>query len=237
MFIDEKILRWPLYWRRPRKIFVDSQTDLFADFQANEIIDQIHGIMALAPQHTFQILTKRPHRMATYYGAPDVRDRILRSMVAIARREGIETVPHLENWPLRNVWLGVSAEDQQRADERIPVLLDVPAVIHFVSYEPALEELDLRPWLNGESRIDWVIIGGESGPGARPFDLEWGAWLITQCRSSGVSPFFKQAGSCPKYCVRAVQLRDRTGGDLNELPEYLRVREFPRLRVAAGGAL
>jgi len=129
-----------------------------------------------------------------------------------------------EEWPLPNVWLGVSAEDQDRADERIPILLDTPAAVRFVSYEPALGPVDFRPYIDprGGTTVDWVIVGGESGPAARPFDVMWAHMVIDQCLvEGGPAVFVKQLGS---YYL---DLRDRKGGDPGEWPEGLRVRQLP----------
>jgi hypothetical protein len=163
-------------------------------------------------------------------------------------------------WPLPNVWLGVSCEDQATADERIPVLLDTPAAVRFVSAEPLLGPVDLSHWLNipapevfeddplaahlmaeairdgqGDCRrgIDWVIVGGESGPGARPFDLAWARALVGQCRDAGVACFVKQLGAQPQTRFDVLHLDDRKGGDPAEWPEDLRVRQFPTRAAAS----
>jgi protein gp37 len=136
IFLDEKMLLAPLRWKSPRKIFVCSMTDLFADFVPDEWIDRMFAVMALAPQHTFQVLTKRSARMRRYCTSPGRLDRIVEAADPLRVATG-ERV-HSFDWPAQNVWLGVSAEDQQRADERIPDLLATPAAIRFVSYEPAL---------------------------------------------------------------------------------------------------
>ena len=136
-------------------------------------------------------------------------------------------------WPTSppwNVWLGVSVEDQRRADERIPVLLETPAAVRFISAEPLLEEVDISLWTTPNNLIqrpglDWVIVGGESGPGARPCDLDWIRALVDQCRDASVPVFVKQLGAKPWPTIR---LRDRKGGDPAEWPEDLRVREWPR---------
>lgn len=144
-------------------------------------------------------------------------------------------------WP--HVWMGTTVEDRRRAEERLPVLLSIPAVIRFVSYEPALELVDFRPWIPG---IDWIIVGGESGAHARPFDLGWARAVVSQCRESGAKPFVKQLGAWPFRDFRdgelvPLQIRkhgakiypfvnlvdERHGGDMAEWPEDLRVRELP----------
>lgn len=154
------------------------------------------------------------------------------------------------SWPLVNVWLGVSVEDQATADERIPPLLETPAALRFLSCEPLLELVTIFSLDgpvdvpgNGESPLHWVIVGGESGPGARLFDIGWARDIIEQCESVCVPVFVKQLGSRPM--MRGVGelrgqfiaggnkdngawIRDRKGADMSEWPEYLRVREFPR---------
>jgi protein gp37 len=160
-------LAQPLRWKRPRRIFVNSMSDLFHDAVPDEYIARVFGIMDEAPQHTFQVLTKRHARM--------------RSL--------------LSRWRvLPNVWLGVSAENQQWADIRIPALLDTPAAVRFVSAEPLLGPIQLRrEWRHGPS-IDWLIVGGESGPGARPTRPEWVRSLRDQCPDFGAAFHFKQWG-------------------------------------------
>jgi protein gp37 len=148
----------------------------------------------------------------------------------------------LHVWP-SNVWLGVTAEDQRRAEERIPMLLSLPAAVRFVSHEPALGPIDLWAFLKGPVRdasldalmarpmpgVDWIITGGESGPGARPYDLAWARSVVDQCRTAGVAPFVKQLGANPIMSPGPITwpTSDRKGGDLAEWPADLRVQEFP----------
>ncbi|GIU97421.1 MAG: hypothetical protein KatS3mg013_1224 [Actinomycetota bacterium] len=161
----------PLSWRRPRLVFVNSMSDLFHPSVPLEAIQRIFLVMEKAEAHTFQVLTKRPGRMA--------------SVLSRIRPE-----------PLPNVWLGTSVENQRWADVRIPALLRTPAQVRFLSCEPLLAALDLRRWL---PRIDWVIVGGESGPRARPMDPAWVRSLRDQCLALGVPFFFKQwGGRTPK---------------------------------------
>ena len=191
----------PLRWRKPRRVFVCSLADLFHEDVPDAFIDQVFATMALAPQHTFQCLTKRPERMRAYLTgkelpvyfhdgslSPRPADRPTKVLWA-AQQMCDDGAPYKEyligddmDWPLPNVWLGVSVENQRMADERIPVLLDTPAAVRFLSCEPLLGPLDLRPWLERRvlhspdlggvgtnsyaPRIDWVIVGGESGPGS-----------------------------------------------------------------------
>lgn len=152
-------------------------------------------------------------------------------------------------WPA-NVWAGTTVENQGAADERIPHLLRVPARVHFLSCEPLLGPLDLRRHLEGGAvcecdhktfrcnnnwircnaglrRPRWVIVGGESGYGSRPFDLAWARSIRDQCKAAGTAFFFKQAGAKPLLDGAPLVLRDRKGGDLAEIPEDLRIREWP----------
>lgn len=161
VFLDEQMLQTPLRWRKPRTVFVCSMTDLFADFVRDEWIDRIFAVMALCPRHTFQVLTKRTKRMRDYMARPGVEVRIGLEALGLCcdayeASNGKSTIGQgvvlkatdinpgaLDVWPLPNVWLGVSAEDQQTADERIPDLLATPAAVHFVSLEPLLGPIDM----------------------------------------------------------------------------------------------
>jgi protein gp37 len=227
-----------LQWKSPRKIFVDSMGDLFHGSAPDEWIDKAFAVMALCPQHTFQVLTKRSKRMQEYCsgerrktlanakiiiadmaadaGIFKARDALIESGVQVHKRE-IGALAETEIWPLPNVWLGVSAEDQTRADERIPDLLATPAAVRFVSAEPLLGPIDfesvlkrlrrlrLHPVkpdktidtsfvLNSRIQLDWIISGGESGHGARPMHPEWVRSIRDQCQASGTAFFFKQWG-------------------------------------------
>ncbi len=262
-------LELPLHWKKPQRIFVNSMSDLFHEKVPMEFIECVFETMDRSPQHTFQILTKRPERML----------RVLRDWT-----------------PRPNIWLGVSAESQRMADDRIPVLMKLPAAVRFLSVEPMLEGIDIKKFLphwacqkcgkklfnheldlekelcspgcnpkwaveNGHQttgKIDWVICGGESGHGARPFNVEWARSLRDQCKAVGTSFFMKQMGknvfdrndqgfdgevakNWPtgtmyregKYsepCQGAlleIKLKDRKGGDPEEWPTDLRIREFP----------
>jgi len=183
-----------LSWKKPRRIFVCSMGDLFhMDVRTNWIYD-IFYLMAHLPQHTFIILTKRPERMSYF----------------------ISKVLDKDEWPLKNVWLGVTAENQKRADERIPFLLKIPAAVRFVSIEPILSFIDLTIYEVNKGKesnflrnLDWVICGGETGPGARPMKIEWARSLRDQCRLAGVPFFFKKVGS------------------KQETPNDLKIREWP----------
>ena len=217
----ENRLTLPLSWTGPRRIFVNAQSDLFHKDVPDEFIARVWAVMALAPRHTFQILTKRHGRMRSLLASPDFHasvSRKVRGHVTLRPLDGHGD--EAARWPLPNVWLGVSVEDQQRADLRIPALLDTPAAVRWLSCEPLLGPVDLTHmdverhsesmyWINaltGRNRdmgrpcrdvesIDWVVVGGESGPGSRPMHPEWARSLRDQCQVAGVPFLFKQAGS------------------------------------------
>ena len=165
----------PLRWRRSRRVFVNSMSDLFHAEVPEAFTVAAFDAMRRAPQHRFQILTKRPGRMAS-----------------ILRR--------LQSDPLPNVWVGTSVEDQRWADIRLPKLLETPAAVRFLSCEPLLGPVDLSRWLRAAPHgIDWVIVGGESGLKARPMHPDWTRTLRDQCVAAGVPFFFKQwGGRTPK---------------------------------------
>lgn len=228
----DHILTQPLRWKRGRKIFVNSMGDLFHENVPDEWIDKVFAVMALCPQHTFQVLTKRAERMrkylATSFDDGKSFDRVVIEMMRYTdagypcRRESYERhgMPYraprsaADWWPLPNVWLGVSTERQQEADERIPHLLATPAAVRFISAEPLLGPIDLYSlrhspddywprWdaLKGfksnhkhTAKLDWVIVGGESGSGARPMHPDWVRSLRDQCDAADVPFFFKQWG-------------------------------------------
>jgi protein gp37 len=210
---NDKVLLDPLKWKRPRKIFVCAHGDLFHENVPDEWIDRVFAVMALAPQHVFQVLTKRPERMRAYFADPltETRVRLLRDLQRQTGGQIAELMSPL--LPLPNVWLGVSVEDQQRADERIPVLLATRAAVRWLSCEPLLGPVDLEyvaddgtaevHALSGEHvfselpygrRLDWVVAGGESGPGARPMHPDWARSLRDQCAAAKVPFLFKQWG-------------------------------------------
>jgi protein gp37 len=192
IFLDEKMLLEPLRWKKPRMVFVCSMTDLFADFVPDEWIDRVFAVMALCPQHTFQVLTKRAERMRDYLINPPLHNGIELAAEGIkygvAALGGKHILPRL---PLRNVWLGTSCERQEEADERWPFVANTPAAIRFISYEPALGPLSIRDLYPVP---DWLICGGESGPNARPMHPQWARDIRDQCQAAGVAFFFKQWG-------------------------------------------
>jgi protein gp37 len=268
----------PLSWRKPARVFVNSMSDLFHHDVPDEFIDRVFAVMAFAAHHTYQILTKRADRMRDYFGAPwhqrvSAAYRAMRALgiVQIAkdydrqRQQGyafgsLTCGQHRDRF-LPNVWLGVSVEDQQRADERIPLLLRTPAAVRFISAEPLLGHIDLagfipkrQPWkpyvecrhgydacpicdASPSPAVDWVIVGGESGAGARTCHTDWIRAIVNQCASAGVAVFVKQLGSKRVDYSGVMQgdvpswkwpgFKDRQGGDPSEWPADLRVRQFP----------
>lgn len=201
----EKTLTEPLRVKKPTTWFVNSMGDLFHEDVPDAWIDKVFAVMALCPQHTFQVLTKRSERMREY--VKQMQDRWL-LIEQIASDMGhnpreLDAFDWLANKHfLRNVWLGVSTEDQTRADERIPHLLDTPAAVRFVSAEPLLGPIDFDQFMpNFDSQlkcIDWIIVGGESGKGARPMHPQWARDIRDQCKAAGTAFFFKQWGEwCP----------------------------------------
>lgn len=247
---NEEWLDQPLRWKRPRRIFVCAHGDLFHESVPDEWIDRVFAVMALAPHHTFQVLTKRAERMRGYLTDDDLNHRISAALGSMLDGDWIwdhsrlrpaidglidafighrmtddDLVEYLPApMPLPNVWLGVSAEDQARADQRIPHLLETPAAVRFVSLEPLLGAINLNGlysqfvlegggieqrwdscldgrrfniWSESDDdapRLDWVIVGGESGPGAGPMHPDWLRSLRDQCTTAGVPFFFKQWG-------------------------------------------
>lgn len=257
----EHILLEPLKWRKPAKVFVNSMSDLFHEDVKDEWLDKAFAVMALTPQHTYQILTKRPERMREYLAKPESRMKAWLDAVSgqmIVAKPGLMNYAgsfgpmidahvvsfadiqkeYLAKWPLPNVWLGVSCEDQKTADERIPLLLQTPAAVRWVSAEPllgpinfehittghwaygqvdvlsgylqgkqpdAMYDYDNDPsgwtrnppdkWEKGPHKIHWIVVGGESGPKARPFDIGWARSIIDQCKVADVPVFVKQLGA------------------------------------------
>ena len=247
-FVPE-LLDVPLRWRRPRRIFVNSMSDMFHEKVERSWLDAIFGVMARAVHergHSFQVLTKRPERMcdelkryAAHYDAGDLSDML-------GPDDGY--TPFDDAWfPFKGIWLGVSVEDQATADARIPRLLQTPAAVRFVSYEPALEAVDFtrlrNDWggsvdmvidaLGGKTvaawcgrrtvpdydigvKLDWLILGGESGPGHRPLEIAWVDSVAAQCQAANIPLFVKQDSG-----YRA--------GQQGRIPDRLWARkEFPR---------
>lgn len=295
-------LTLPLTWKKGRRIFVNSMSDLFHEDMPDEYIAAVFGVMAACPQHTFQILTKRAERLPRWFAWVERQARecndgrgttIGAFCLAMAQRyaAGLDNYELLTRnvdavcaaaWPLDNAHLGVSIEDKERS-ERMVELARVPAAVRFLSIEPLLEDLgDIglagivpKDWGIGYRAyydlIHWVIVGGESGPGARPFNIEWARSIVRQCKRWDVPVFVKQLGASPRgvcswkhhdryppawldedgtlvsvsgrkavdFCHSAgdawwpcaPKLKDKKGGDINEWPADLRVREFPTART------
>ncbi len=222
-FFDESRLQEVLRRKTPTKWFWCDMSDLFGSWVPDAWIDRCFAVMALTPQHTHQVLTKRPDRMVAYFTNGNRRAVVAAHAAAIAGDNAPEMVVRF--WPLLNVWLGTSVEDQQRAGERIPLLLQTPAAVRFISAEPLLGPLNLLsplvcrcqgsdPYIHKHysepphscarcghtscarlTRLDWVIVGGESGPGARKCDVAWVRSIVRQCKAAGVPAFVKQLGA------------------------------------------
>lgn len=199
-------LAWPLRRREPRMIFVNSMSDLFHKDVTDEFIAQVFAVMALTPRHTYQVLTKRHARMRSLLND----DRFWRQVIVWAHR--LKDGQHEPFMPLPNLWLGVSVENQQWADIRIPALLDTPAAVRWISAEPLLGPVDLGsvpPRIGGVPALDWVVVGGESGPRARPIHPSWVRLLRDQCVDADVAFFFKQwGGRTPKAGGRELDGRE-----------------------------
>ena len=200
---NEEWLDQPLRWKRPRRIFVCAHGDLFHESVPDEWIDRIFAVMTLCPQHVFQVLTKRAARMRSYLDDISTPIRICKETVNLATTDALRFRNPAGTdgwWPLPNVWLGVSVENQAAADERIPELLATPASVRWISAEPLLSKLciidHLGPWIptGRDYGMDWVVAGGESGRGARPAHPDWFRSLRDQCAGAGVPFFFKQHG-------------------------------------------
>jgi protein gp37 len=266
----------PLSWKPGYRVFVNSMSDMFHESLPFEFIAAVFGVMAVTPWHTYQILTKRPEVALRFFEymrtwPQAIMHEAVKNTIGYAhpRRPAVNT----SVWPLPNVWLGTSVEDQKTADERLPLLLKAPASKYFVSCEPLLEwtylgahfrhdhhvgdtntcevcRLVENPMHAADARgLDWVIVGGESGPKARPFHAEWARTLRAQCSYFGAKVFVKQMGAnvwdaiarghdWPLIAQTTVddlndgncrmRLADRKGGDMNEWPISLRRREFPQ---------
>lgn len=213
-------LNQPLSWKKPSMIFVNSMSDLFHEKVPFEFVDRVWETMFASERHTYQILTKRPARMLEYFQY---------SLELCKRNSGKEDIYEI---PLPNVWLGVSIENQKAADERIPLLLQTPAAIRFLSIEPMLEEINLESYLcpkvigysennntTTEAEISWIILGSESGSKRRPCKIEWVESIVEQCKQANVPVFVKQ-----------ISIKNEVVKDINLFPENLRIREYPRAR-------
>ena len=301
----------PLRWRKPAKIFVNSMSDLFHEDVPFEFIAAVFGVMAAAREHTFQVLTKRPERMPLFFEwltGEGALGYTWQTLYGYARAAGVPKkllrgrMGSPWPWPLPNVWLGTSCEDQATADARIPELLRCPAAVRWVSAEPLLGPIDFGEWIQpwtccdnhyerrvivkgdlaecpecgsgdyaitawGDAQRDrwesgerystpegdldvagewvgphWIVVGGESGHGARPCDLAWIGSIVEQCEAANVACFVKQLGSAPTagrihgggypstVTPLRVKLKNKKGGDPAEWPADLRVRQYPEAR-------
>ncbi len=294
-FLDVSKLVEVLKRRKPTRWFWCDMTDMFGEWVPFEWIAACFGVMAATPHHTHQVLTKRPERALEFFRLLWVGEKAvqLHALGIIGERFPLHPIKGTlkeRPWPLPNVWLGTSVEDQRRADERIPALIQCPASVRFLSVEPMLEAVDLTsvewPGLGGHrvdvlrqgywcpgghaihgrsaelgapkggfvnhsdmpGRVSWVIVGGESGHGARPCDVGWVRSLVRQCSAADVPIFVKQLGANyvdapngvggwrarpPKDLgIKIRNLNSPKGGDPEEWPADLRVRQFPKVRHA-----
>lgn len=208
----------PFRWRKSRRIFVCSMGDLFHDDVPDTFIDKVFAVMAMTPQHTFQVLTKRPARTVDYLKDSLCRMDLIGQQCGWFRRvwkraeywstatgKAYEEIAF--DWPLPNVWLGTSIEDQATADKRIPELLKCPAAVRFVSCEPLIAPVKFSRTMSG---LAWCIVGAETGPGARPMKIKWVRDIRDQCGEAGVALFVKQMSR------------------REPIPEDLMIREFPQ---------
>lgn len=222
--LPEKLAE-PLKWRKPCRVFVNSVSDLFHPGVPFDFVLRVFAVMEQAKRHTFQVLTKRPERMLDF-----------------CRTYGIGSG---NQWPA-NVWAGVTVEDQKRAEERIPVLLHAPAAVRWLSCEPLLGPLAIQHYMTRDEfgnvgdkqvgdfeiptgAIRWVVVGGESGPGARAFDVDNARSILNQCRAADVAFYFKQMG---RHTVcdngrEPYHHADRDGRMWCEFPSDLQVQEWP----------
>lgn len=233
----------PLKWRKPRRVFVNSMSDLFHEDVPDAFIDRVFAVMALCPQHTFQVLTKRAERMHRYMTAEGCRQRVIEATETVwdepNTAEFVQEHIYQSGGVLPNVWLGVSCEDQQRADERIPWLLKTPAAVRFVSAEPLLGPIDFTiryqvadgghhnmdslrgyggwgDYDRSKYKLHWVIDGCESGPRRREYHPKWSWSIQEQCKAAGVAYFRKQ-----------MIVNGKVSHDPAEWHADWRVREFP----------
>jgi protein gp37 len=205
-YLAEEELATPFSWRKPSMVFVCSMGDIFHESVPFEWIDKVMAVIALSPKHTYQVLTKRPERMLEYFSRS--KDEIIAKWedavydIGLCDKNEDPDAPacYLFNrtnneWPLKNLWLGVTAENQEQAENRIPYLLQIPAAVKFISAEPLLGYIDFECWeISGcptgfLEEINWIIAGPETGSGARPMEKEWLEDIYDQCKDYGI-PFF-----------------------------------------------
>jgi protein gp37 len=242
--VVESALDQPLRWKRPRKIFVNSMSDLFHESLPFADIARIFAVMQLAQLHTFQVLTKRAERMRDFFRwleTSEGKQAWLKAVVTTSDVGKGTTESWSTAWPFRNVWLGVSVENQAAAEERIPLLLETPAAVRFLSCEPLLGPVDLARLADDElgakwnaiasGRLHWVIAGGESGKRARPMHASWARSLRDQCSAVGVPFFFKQWGEwAPMVHLAVTPDGEQLVGD----PRHSRGRQAAEASVRIG---
>ena len=227
----------PLRWKKPQRVFVNSMSDLFHESVTDEFIESVFGLMAVAQQHTFQVLTKRPERILDWFNKRHGLESVAQAVAGAAenrtprwviwdargqvkekyygelgakasRSETFKLRQPWPGWPLPNVWLGVSVENQEAADERIPLLLETPAAHRWVSCEPLLGPVDLHRWLCCDPRnpgghlhlasLEWIVVGGESGPKARTMELTWLTNVVTDWGCGAGIPVYIKQDSGPR---------------------------------------
>jgi len=199
-------LEQPLKWKKPKRIFVSSMGDLFHENALFSRIVEVFKIIIRSPQHTFILLTKRPNIATEFYRYINQYKKIVTAC------DGLSL---LHFWPPKNIWIGTTCENQKTADERSPILLDVPAAVRFISVEPMLSHIDISPWCND---IDWIICGTESGPKRRPAKTEWIRSLRDQCKNAGIPFFLKQM----EVDGKIVKMPELDGKIWSEMPKQKR---------------
>ena len=223
----------PLRWTKPRRIFVNSMSDVFHESVPDEFIDQVFDVMEGAKHHVFQVLTKRPVRMKEYVLTRLANKQAYADKFDDCPTEAMRNSPAAK-WARNDaarvrehIWLGVSVEDQATADERIPLLLQTPTAVRWVSAEPLLGPIDIAKWTTPTSyrdgawlghedpTLDWLVIGGESGPKARPSHPDWFRSLRDQCQAARVPFFMKQITESGRKLL------------FETLPKDLQIREYP----------
>ena len=224
----------PLRAKKPRAYFVNSMSDLHQDGVPYEFVRQVYGVMHATARHLYMVLTKRPELMREsiermLQPGESVKPVVIPSVDAGKPRDAY-IGGAFRNGPTQNTWLGVSVENRKHGLPRVDILRTIPAAVRFLSIEPLLEHLGPID-LTG---IHWVIIGGESGPGARTFNISWAEDIIHQCIAQGVPVFPKQLGAAPVQMATSglvqLRLKSKKGGDESEWPPHLRgIKQFPEI--------
>ncbi len=224
-FIPEALEK-PLRRKKPTRWFVNSMFDAGHEGLTIAQLDQAFAVMAKTPQHTYQMLTKRPDHLLEYLSGLEARIRASFSQPASERTSELRQIAN-RDWPLANVWIGVTVE-HPNVKHRIDTLCQIPATVRFISFEPVLADLGVLD-LRG---IDWAIVGGQSGANPAPFHWEHADGILTQCRAAGTAFFMKQGGSNPYLSGQPFPMSG-SGGDIHEFPLDLQIREFPTISLAA----